>query len=93
MKKNSIEFETQMKIRKYMNFIWENEEKQITQMENELFSKFSENLKRTFLSQTIGKFIFSTDILSKNFSKEFLNQLMFLMKPKTFDPNSVIYKV
>jgi len=93
MKRNKIDFDTQIKIRKYMNFVWENEKRQTSNAEDELFKKLTENLKYEFLSQTTGKILFPLALFSKNFSVEFLKQVLFIMKPMTFDPNSLIYQV
>lgn len=93
MKNNNIDFNTQIQIRKYMNFLWENGDKQIYKNDHELFSKLSENLKYLFLSQATGKYISSLPLFSKNFSKEFLKEIIFIMKPVTFDPNAIIYEV
>ena len=93
MKKNKIDFNTQIQIRKYMNFLWEKDDKQIYKNDQELFSKLSENLKYLFLSQTIGKYICSLPLFYKNFSKDFLKEILSIMKPVTFDPHAIIYKV
>lgn len=93
MKKNKIDFETQVQIKKYLNFIWDNEEKRNNKNESELFSKLSNHLKYQFLLQTNGKFLLTLNFFSENFSRELLNKLMFLMKSITFDPNSIVYQV
>ena len=93
MKRNKIDFDTQMQIRKYMEFVWENEKKLTSNAENEFFGKLTKNLQSQFLSQTMGKTLFPLAIFSKNFSVEFLQQVLFIMKPVIFDPNSPIYQV
>jgi len=93
MKKNKIDFDTQLRIRKYMHFLWEQEARQTSNAENDLFGKLTQNLKYSLLSQTKGKFLFPLALFSKNFSKEFLKQVLFIMKPVTFDPDSYIFKV
>lgn len=93
MKKNEIDFSTQLKIKNYMNFLWVNEAKQTSGTENEIFNKFTPNLKRAFLSQTLGKFLFKVPLFERNFSKAFLEELLFVMKPMNFEANSFIYKV
>ena len=93
MQRNKIDFDTQIKIRKYMNFVWENEKKHTSKVEDELLRKLTENLKFEFLAQTTGKILFPLPLFSKNFSVEFLKQVLFIMKPVSFDPNSLIYQV
>ena len=93
MKKNSIDFDTQLRIKRYMHFLWEQERKQTSDRENALLGKLTPNLQFSLLSQTKGKILFPIELFSKNFSQEFLSQLLFIMKPITFDPDSFIYKV
>lgn len=76
-----------------MNFLWENEIKQTTKAESEIFNKLTPNLKKAFLSQTLGKFLLSIPLFTKNFSEDFLQELLFIMKPVNFEPNSFIYQV
>ena len=93
MNKKKIDFNTQILIRKYMHFHWDQEEKHTSKSELELFSKLTDNLKSTFLEQTTGKVLFPLEIFSKNFSQEFLRKVLFIMKPVAFDPNSFIFQV
>ena len=76
-----------------MHFLWKQEAKQTTHVENELIGKLTPNLRYSLLAQTKGKILFPLTIFSKNFSELFLKQLLFLMKPMTFDPDSFIFKV
>ena len=93
MKKNKIDFDTQLQIKKYMNFLWKIEEMQASEKEKEIFKNLSSNLKEKVLLQTFGKILFPIPLFSKNFSKSFLLKVLTLMKPIHFDPDSVIYKV
>lgn len=93
MKKKKIDFNTQILIRKYMHFHWDQEEKHTSKSELELFNKLTDNLKSTFLEQTTGKILFPLEIFTKNFSQEFLRKVLFIMKPVAFDPNSFIFQV
>jgi len=93
MKKNKIDFNTQILIRKYMHFLWDQEDKHTSKTESELFSKLTDHLKSNFLEQTTGKILFPLALFSKNFSHQFLQQVLFIMKPVTFEPNSFIYQV
>jgi len=93
LKKNRIDFETQIQIRKYMNFLWEISAKETSKKEKEIFSTLSPNLQENVLSQTNGKHLFPIAMFSKNFSKDFLKKMLFLMKSMNFDPNSIIFQV
>ena len=77
LKKNNIDFETQMEVKKYMNFLWKIEEMQTTEKE----------------SETYGKILLQIPLFNKNFSKNFLKRVLSLMKPVYYDPNSIIYQV
>ena len=82
-----------MQIKKYMNFLWEMEEKQTSSKEQEIFDKLTSHLKEKILLQTYGKILFPIPLFAKNFSLELLVKLLALMKPLNFDPGSTIYKV
>lgn len=93
LKKNNIDFDTQIQIKNYMNYYWEDQEKQTTNEEQEIFKKLTSNLQEKILLQTNGKILFSIPLFSNNFSKHFLIKLLSIMKPITFDPGSIVYKV
>ena len=93
LKKNKIDFETQLQIKKYMDFLWNIEELQGTEKEREIFSKLSLHLKEKVLLQTYGKILFRMPAFSKNFSTNFLIKVLSLMKPIHLDPDSIVYNV
>lgn len=93
MNKNQIDFETQIQIKKYMDYLSMNELQHINKAEKEIFNKLTPNLKEAFLLQTIGKMIFSLPLFAKNFSESFLKEVLLVMKPVYFEPNTFIYKV
>lgn len=76
-----------------MNFLRENEEKQISNAEKEILNKLSPNLRNSFLLQTLGKKVFSLPLFTKNFSELFLLNVLSIMKPLTFDPDFYLYEV
>ena len=93
MKKKNIDFYTQLRVRKYMHFLWEQQAKQTSDKENALLGTLTPNLQYSLMSQTRGKILFPIELFSKNFSPDLLKQILFIMKPVTFDPDSFIYKV
>lgn len=93
MKKNQIDFSTQLKIKKHMNFLWKNEVNKPSNAANEILNKFTPNLKKEFLSQTLGNLLFAIPLFQRNFSREFLEELLLFIKIVNFDDNSFIYKV
>ena len=93
MKKNKIDFETQLQIKKYIHYFSEVEEKEASQKEQEIYNKLTTHLKEKILIQTYGKILFSCPVFSNNFSKDFLLKILTIMKPVHFDSDSIIYKV
>ena len=93
MKKNGIDFHTQLEIKKYMNFLWELEKRQTSEKESKIFQMLTPNLQQKILQQTYGKVLFSIPLFTKNFSNNFLFKLLTKMRPINFDPNSIIYQV
>lgn len=76
-----------------MNFLSENEAMKSYNGENEIFNKFTPNIKKEFLFQTSGKYLFTIPLFERNFSRAFLEELLLAMKPVNFEANSFIYKV
>jgi len=93
LKKNKIDFDTQLQIKKYFYYFLEIEENLASQKEKEIFYKLTNNLKEKILIQTYGKILFSCPVFAKNFSRPFLHKVFSLMKPIHFDPDSIIYNV
>lgn len=93
MKGKEIDFSTQLKIKNHLNFLWEKEQNVETKSEEEILNELDPNLKKEVLKQTLGKMLFEIPLFAKNFSKVFLEELLFIMKPVNFEANSWIYKV
>lgn len=91
MKKNNVDYSFQFRIRKYNEYIFREESDYVK--EQAILNKFSKPIKQEFLSQIYGKMINSIKFLSKNFSKEFLSDLLFLIKKIDFAPEETIIKV
>ena len=92
LKEKKIDFETQIQIKKYLNFLWENEEKHTFEKELEIFNKLTNNLKDKIRMQTYGKILFQIPLFTQNFTKSFLEKILTIMKPINFEENSLIYK-
>ena len=86
---NDLEF----KIQKYLEFVWDQEEKNNPEQENLLMSKLSTSLKDEIYLQTNVKFLRSVPLFSKILSENTLINLANSMKKIRCSPEEFIYKV
>ena len=92
MKKKSIPFDFQNKIRKYIDSIYDGQYNN-TLIEHKLIDQLSASLKQGLLLRanrgTIDRFPFLND----NFSEDVLKKLTLALRHKTYFPEEVIIKV
>lgn len=91
MKKNDVDFAFQIRIRKYNEYIFREESDYMK--EQAIMNKFSKSIKEEFLNQIFGKIITKIPFLHKNFSQDFLKELLFLIKKVDFAPEELIIEV
>lgn len=91
MKKEKIDFELQGRVRKYLEYVLENEKN--AEKESQVLNKLTTNLKREVLIQSNSKFLFAIPFFSKNFSKQTIQEASLIMKKLKFSPEEIIYKV
>lgn len=92
MKRKNIEYDIQVKVRKYLNFIYDQDSANAVR-ENELIDKLSTSLKEEVLIRANGSILKSIPLFHKNFSEAALRKLVFSMKQVRFYPEEVIFQV
>ena len=91
MKEKNICFELQMRIRKYIQFIWQ-EEKAHNNLETlKVIDKLSKSLRQELLLQANGLILSDLHMFNFNFSEETLNKIVYKMKEVSFIPGDPIY--
>lgn len=89
---NNINLNIRDRVRKYLEFSWKLE--QINNLQEQLIlDKLPKVLKEEILLESVGKKLHSFNLLTKNFSQEFLARLSIMIKPIRFSPEELIYQV
>ena len=92
MKTRNISNNIRMKIRRYIEYMHE-EEKLGVHRGDYLLKSLSNNLKDELLFDSYNKIISKIKILNKNFSEKFLDSLTLSVQEITFAPEEIIFKV
>ncbi len=92
LRKKNLPKELQIRVTKYLEFIWEKEMSENTEQENLLMNKLSSNLRDEVYLHTNVKFLKAIKIFS-NFNEKTLIRLASFMKKVRFSPEEYVYKV
>jgi hypothetical protein len=85
--------ELELKIKQYMEFIWDQEQKVNPGLEQSIMAKLSPSLRDEVYSETYLKYLRSVQIFDKNFSVKTLMKMAQAMKKISYLPEENIYKV
>ena len=91
MKKKTIEFELQGRVRKYLEYTMDKERNSDKEME--ILNKLTASLKNEVVLQSHGNMLTQMPLFTKNFSAETVQMLSFSMKKLKFSPEEYIYRV
>ena len=91
MRKKNVEYDLQVKVRKYLHFIYDQAEN--VDREKDIIGKLSNSLKEDVLIRANGSYLKNFKLFTKNFSEETLRKTVFLMKNIKFYPEEIIYEV
>ena len=92
MNKKRINFDLRMRIRKYLEYVWKEEQSQNSYEENLIIDKLSSYLKKELLLETNGKILAQIPFFNKNFSNETLRKLVYRLEETHFMPGDIIYE-
>ena len=92
MKQRNVNTELQVRIRRYVEYLFE-EERNGYQKGSNIFSKISVVLKQELWKDTHLNYIKNIKIFSKMFSKDFLIKLTSIIEEKNFGPEEIIINV
>ena len=85
--------ELEMKIKRYMEFIWNQEQKVNPGLEQSIMAKLSPSLRDEVYCETYLKYLRSVPIFDKHFSIGTLMKMAQSMKKICYLPEETIYKV
>ena len=92
MRRKNIEYDIQVKVRKYLNFIYDQDSANAAK-ENELIDKLSTSLREEVLIRANGNILKMIPLFYRNFSENTLRKLVFSMKQVRFYPEEIIFQV
>ena len=81
----------QSKIRNYFHYIYKKENKKQLELENALFLKLSKELQQEIILNSNASILKQSKFFCNNFSEEFLQKIVFKMKPKLYSPEEIIF--
>jgi hypothetical protein len=93
MRNKNIEKDLQVRVRKYLEYVWNEEKVQNTKAEEEILSKLSYKLREELLMQSYGKIFSAIPFFSKNFSDAAIRKLVLIIKQVRFFPKETIFEV
>ena len=92
-KKKNIDNHLQVRIKQYIEFAENDDYVECSTEELQLLEKLPFNMREEVYINTKGRLLQKNQIFGKNFSKETLKKLIHVMKPVSFAPEEIIYKV
>lgn len=90
MKSKKIPHNFQMKIRKYLQYVWTSE-KQLNNESSRVFQKLSKSLQLELLFEAYGAIIKKIEMISSNFSAKTLREIIRIMKEENYPPGEIIF--
>lgn len=91
MKQKNINFDLRVRIRKYFEYIWNEERVHNEEETQEIIDKLSKSLKDELLFEGNGTILKKLPVFFKNFSQDTLRKLVYSMKEINFTPGDLIY--
>lgn len=91
MTRKKLGRELQNKIRNYFHYVYKTENKKQIEQENAMLGKLSKEIQNEIILNSNACILKQSKFFCNNFSEEFLQQLVFKMKPKLYSPDEIIF--
>lgn len=91
MKDKNISFELRLKIRKYLEYVFHEDNTDKLEEQKQIISKLSDNLKEELFIEANGSIIRDIKLLSLNFSEETLRKTVPILKENKYTPGEFIF--
>ena len=91
MKFKNINFDLKIKVRNYLEYIWQAEKMQNLHETQEVINRLSKSLKEELLMQANGLSVKALPMFGNNFSDETVHKIVCEMKEINFTPEDIIY--
>jgi len=92
MQKEGLAKDVQHDVKKYLEFLFESENK-IKETDKNLINMLSTDLKGRVYEQINGKLVYGNSVLMENFSKKFLYQITGKIEERTYVPGQKVFEV
>ena len=93
MRRKNVEYDLQIKVRKYLEYIWKEEDGGDKQKEDIILNKLSSSLRQEILVQSNCKHLSMFPSFFKHFSNETLERITQNLKCLKFAPGDLIFQV
>ena len=93
MKKKNVNGELSTRVRKYLEFVWKQEEEEDAERENAIMNKLSNKLRDEIFLDTNVKFLKMIPALSNNFKDTTLIKIARIMKKVRYSPEEFVFHV
>ncbi|CAD8074510.1 unnamed protein product [Paramecium sonneborni] len=90
MHNKKISHQLQFQVREYLNYYWYQEQTQQTKEQTDILSQLSEDLRKQIAVESNSIVLKNCDFFYKNFSTEFLNELLKQLQFQSYQPSSTI---
>lgn len=91
--KKNIPFELRMQIKKYLEYIWNEEKAQNEEEELSIINSLSKTLREELLLEANGNIVKNLPMFFKNFGEDVLRKVVFNIKEVRFTPGDIIFMV
>lgn len=92
LRNKSVSSELQLKIRKYLEYVWK-EDENVKEIEENIMEKLSNSLRKQLNFQINHTILSKLEVLKRNFSEEFLSELVFSLENMKLSPNETYSSV
>lgn len=91
MRENSINFELQGKVRKYLEHLMIKESN--SEKEQEIFKKLTHSLKKELMLNSNGKLLAQIPFFTNNFCEETIEDLSFCLQKNRYSPEEYLFEI
>jgi hypothetical protein len=93
MKRNRLDYDLQVKVFKYLEHIYIDEEVDNRVYEKEILNKLSESLKREVQLKANGRILSGFQSFSQYFSQETMEKISLKLEAVNFAPEEILFRV
>lgn len=91
MKLKNINYDLKIKVKNYLEYIWDSEKNQNIKETQEIINRLSKSLKEELLLHANGHILKNSPLLNNNFSGSSLRKIVYSMKEINMTPGDIVY--